>query len=259
MVEDEVAIDDIIIFDYLSFTSPHLFSKEDVDQSVSLLSLLKTDDKTEIKKFASNPTNSTDSADNHQICVKRKRRRKNFVPRLLKQDIRRMYSRLFTNVLNSGDLNLAKKFINEFFIERNINFIMSASTSIFENEVDATIKILRTDDFCSFLSDQWTALPDYVNFLNETIVTINHDFTATIQCSFVVLATVIFNQTIMNSIIKPYITTTTDVFNDEVSSGENLKLLDNPMTIKLEGTFKMFIDENKNIIKIVIQVSQNKN
>jgi hypothetical protein len=53
------------------------------------------------------------------------------IPRLLKQDIRRLYSQMFTNMLNSGDVTIVKNFARQFFVNKTANINIKSFTDCY--------------------------------------------------------------------------------------------------------------------------------
>jgi hypothetical protein len=124
---------------------------------------------------------------------------------------------MFTSMLNSGDISIVKKFVRQFFVNKTVNVDIKSFTDchISRNKTEFEVKMNNNNDFCEMLRQQWYTMPDYVNFLKETIVTMNADSTAVVRSKFQCEYTVFLNEETMVDLFSNFVI---NDYNDQINN-----------------------------------------
>ncbi len=196
----------------------------------------------------------------------RKRRRHanpSFLPaiRILRRDIRRKYSEMMTNVLNSCDAALHRCFLQEFAVPHVTDYYQEFPSELLAHfhyprkvqGIEEQVEVFRrqclsTPDITFRLSD--VKICQRLNMPGSRIV-------ASMLVKGTMLYTIISDHYILNADNRPFIEEEQTMFaiENQLSKTALLKALDNPIELSLKGTLTMYLDENHRFVSIVIDAA----
>jgi hypothetical protein len=113
-------------------------------------------------------------------------------PKVMKKDIRRMYSNMFANVSNSGDIRMTEGFFSD-FSTFNMTCIVKASHSPYP-DVPTFMKIDGLAVFLQFWYNRIQVVPDMCYRVSDAkVVTFRDSEESRVECAFELFGTRIFD------------------------------------------------------------------
>lgn len=183
---------------------------------------------------------------------RRIRRKTETIPkiRILKSDIRRSYSTMLTNVLNSNDFSLLFGFFDTFFTSNTVQ-----STSCYTNKGTLVISEIKEgiSEIFKFWCNNLSMIPDAVMNLTSAIVEPNEN---KIRSSFIMKATGIYDHPfpgtpITNNNFEENKSGIVQQSVDDVTNSiSKLSLRSNPLHLITTGFFILTLDNEKRITKM---------
>ncbi len=124
-----------------------------------------------------------------------RRNRPTAPPKMFKHDIRRQYSTMFTNVMNSADFSMWSSFFDTFF-HPDLHYIQRAATNfpIVYANAPKQIEMYSSKHCSQFIFNHMSAIPDMTMRLQDTKITLLTDGSkeSTITLSFEVSGTKLY-------------------------------------------------------------------
>lgn len=162
--------------------------------------------------------------------------------RILKRDIRRRYSEMYINSVNSHDPTLFAKFLTQFCIP-NVQFEKKQSINMDSCPGESVPPLIGVDQIVTVIGSIFLYSPDLVFRLKSTTVTLREGETgATISSGITFKATRIYESNFPPQHPSPSL-------NMNFNPSE-LKLTENPTEVHMDGVFTIKVDNMNRITSI---------